>query len=61
MLTDEEFPEGVTTGYENPVERLFVPLLRQAATYQVGFEIQLRDWQSLQLEAARAVGLYLLF
>jgi len=44
MLTDEEFPEGVTTGYENPVERLFVPLLRQAATYDVAVGYFTSGW-----------------
>jgi superfamily II DNA or RNA helicase len=44
MLTDEKFPDGVTTGYENPVERLFVPMLRQASSYDVAVGYFTSGW-----------------
>lgn len=44
MLIEEEFPDGVTTGYESPVKQLFIPLLRQASTYDVAVGYFTSGW-----------------
>lgn len=44
MLTDENFPDSITTGYEDPIEQLFVPLLRQTETYDVAVGYFTSGW-----------------
>jgi superfamily II DNA or RNA helicase len=44
MLIDEKIPDGITSGYENPVDQLFVPLLRQAETYDVAVGYFTSGW-----------------
>lgn len=44
MLIDEDIPEGITSGYEDPVDQLFVPILRQAKTYDVAVGYFTSGW-----------------
>jgi superfamily II DNA or RNA helicase len=44
MLIDEKIPDGITSGYENPVDQLFIPLLRQAETYDVAVGYFTSGW-----------------
>lgn len=44
MLIDENFPEGITTGYEDPICQLFVPMLKQSTHYDVAVGYFTSGW-----------------
>lgn len=43
-FVDENIPESLTTGYESPVDELFVPLLRNARTYDIAVGYFTSGW-----------------
>tara|TARA_R110002094_G_scaffold42357_8_gene54659 strand:+ start:1797 stop:3836 length:2040 start_codon:yes stop_codon:yes gene_type:complete len=43
-LSDHEFPMSVTTGYDNPVDTLFVPMLKRSATFDVAVGYFTSGW-----------------
>ncbi len=44
MLIDYDFPDSISTGYEDPLEQFFIPLLRNAISYDIAVGYFTSGW-----------------